>query len=369
MVSWSIHISRWKAVASSLILVLITTVACTPAAPSTPTPLPLADELTVYYWDGGMPQAIFDAFTEEYGVKINFQSYASYAEAQEQIRAGKVVDVTFLGNDFVGESMHEELLAALNLANIPNLRNVAANFRDLAFDPGNKYSIPFAWGTSGLVVRTDLFGKPVTSWNDLWAADFQKAGIWDDRRTMIGLALRSLGYSVNTETPAELEAALDRLVELKARALFMEQFDPWTSAPELNSGRIVIALGWAYDGLTGRDMNPAIAYVIPEEGAILWLENVVIPATSPHQYTAELFINFILRPEMSAQFANETYYAVTNEAAKPLIDPAILSDTIVFPDSEMLANSQLTLPLSPAVRALYDDVWARFMAAPGGMLE
>ncbi len=354
----------------SIIMSVFVLIGCssTPAVPPTPTQPPLAKELIIHNWDGGMPQPILDAFTAEYGVAINYQPYASYAEAYANLEAGKVYDVAFLGNDFIGQSLGTGLLAELNLSNIPNLRNVAVNFRDLAYDPGNHHSIPYAWGTTGLVVRTDLFGKPVTSWNDLWEAEDGRAGIWDDRRSMIGLTLRSLGYSSNTDKSEELEAALNRLLELKPRVLFMEQFDPWTSVPELDSGRITIALGWAYDGRAGRDLNPAIEYVIPNEGTLLWLENMVIPANSPNKSTAELFINFMLRPEIAGQYVNGTFYAVSVELAENFIDPGILNDTIIYPTDEMLVNAELALPLSPEAKALYDDVWQRFMEAPGGSL-
>jgi spermidine/putrescine transport system substrate-binding protein len=325
----------------------------------------LAKELTVYYWDGGMPQSIIDAFTAEYGVAINYQAYASYAEAESNMEAGKVYDVVFLGNDFIGQLLRTNLLAELNLSQIPGLRNVSVNFRDLSFDPGNRHSIPYTWGTTGIVVRTDLFGTTVTSWNDLWKADSGKVGIWNDRRSMLGLTLRSLGYSANSDNVAELEAALKRLLELKPRALFVEQFDPWTSAPELASGRITIALGWAYDGRAGRDLNPAIQYVLPKEGTLLWLENMVVPANSPNKYTAELFINFMLRPEIAAKFGNETLYAIVNEPAKALINADILNDPIVYPTDDMLVNAELIMPLSADVKRLYDDVWKRFMEAPG----
>jgi spermidine/putrescine transport system substrate-binding protein len=339
---------------------------CSPAStiPPTPTVPSLAQELTIYNWEGGMPQAILDAFTAEYGVAINYQHFASYAEAEDSLKSGKAYDVVFISNDFIGQILDMDLLAELDLSNIPNLINITVNFRDLAYDPGNRHSIPYAWGTTGLVARTDLFGKPITSWNDLWESEIGQAGIWNDRRSMIGLTLRALGYSANSDKPEELNKALERLLELKARAQFMEQFDPWTSAPELDSGRITIALGWAYDGMAGRELNPAIEYIIPQEGTLLWLENMVIPANSPNKYTAELFINFMLRPEIAGQYVNETFYAVAVEPAAEFIDPTILNDPVVYPTNDMLTNAELILPLSAEAVRLYEDIWQRFLDAP-----
>ncbi|MBL8154111.1 MAG: spermidine/putrescine ABC transporter substrate-binding protein [Anaerolineae bacterium] len=353
----------------TVILALIALSACSsaPAIPPTPTSQPLAQQLTIYNWEGGLPQEILDAFTAEYGVTIDYQTFTSYAEAVSNLEAGKGYDVVFMGNDFIGQILGTELLAELDLSNIPNMRNISVNFRDLSYDPGNLHSIPFGWGTTGLVVRSDLFDKPVTSWNALWEAEVGKSGIWDDRRALIGLTLRSLGFSANSDKPEELEAALNRLLELKGRVISLESIDPWTSAPALDSGQITIALGWAYDGIAGRDLNPAIEYVIPQEGTLLWLENMVIPANSPNKYTAEMFINFMLRPEIAGQYVNATFFAVANEPAKAFIDPTILNDPIVYPTQELLTNAELLLPLSAETKAIYDAIWDRFMQAPGGI--
>jgi spermidine/putrescine transport system substrate-binding protein len=339
----------------------------TPTVYPTPTAPPLAETLTLYGWDQIVPSTILEAFTREFGVAVDLQVFVSQDEALASIASGEVYDVVFLENDYIGPALEAGLLAELNLNTIPNLRNIAANFRDLTYDPGNRHSIPYYWGTSGLVVRTDLVDAPVTSWSDLWRAEPGQAGIWDYQRMMFGLALRSLGYSINTDQPEAIEAALERLLELKPRAVFLEQFDLWSSAQALASGTVSIALGWANDALAGRELNPAIEYVIPDEGTMLWVDNLVVPANSPNQYTAETFINFMLRPEIAAQYTNEIFFAVTNEAAREFIDPAILSDPVVYPTDEMLVNSELILPLGQETKALYDAAWQRFMDAPGGI--
>jgi spermidine/putrescine transport system substrate-binding protein len=345
-------------------ILLVTGCADSPSITSITTPPQPAEELTIYNWDGGLPQAILDAFTTEYGVAINYQTFVNYEEAVANIESGNVYDVVMLDSTYIAELLRSGRLTELNPSNVPNLRNISVNFRDLIYDPGNRHSIPYSWGTTGLVVRSDLLGKPVSSWSDLWAGEIGKVGIWHDPRSMISLTLRQLGYSVNSHNPVELEAALERLLELKPRAVFLEQFDPWTSAPVLDSGQITIALGWAYDALAGQELNSAIDFIIPQEGTLLWLETMVIPANSPNQYTAELFIDFMLRPEIAGQFVNEMYYAVANDPAEEFIDPAILNNPIVYPTNDVLANAELLLPLSDEAQQLYDEIWKRFMDAP-----
>jgi spermidine/putrescine transport system substrate-binding protein len=180
---------------------------------------------------------------------------------------------------------------------------------------------------------------------------------------LIGLTLKSLGYSVNSENPAELEAALGQMIRLKGQAVFLEDLDPYTSAYALNEGLISLAFGWTYDAVISQDISPNITYVIPREGTILWGDNMIIPASSPHKYTAEKFIDFMLRPEISALYTNTNFYATANDAAYDLIEPSIRSNPAIFPPPESLQNAEILMPLSAEGEALYDSIWARFMEA------
>ncbi|MSP12224.1 MAG: spermidine/putrescine ABC transporter substrate-binding protein [Chloroflexi bacterium] len=328
----------------------------TPAAP------PLAAELVLYDWKENMPQAVLDAFTQEYGVKVNYLTYEAQPEAIDNMRAGQTYDVVVIDSRFIPMLAKAGLLAALHKNNIPNLRNISANFRELAYDPDNRYSVPYNWGTTGLVVRSDLVAEPVTRWADLWDSRYAgRTGIWAGQdREMIGLTLKSLGYSANSMKPGELERALQRLLELKRDVVFLGDYDPASSADVLASGGVVIAMGYASDLLLGREKNPAITYVLPQEGALMWNDTFVILANSRNQYTAELFLNFLMRPDINAQIANENHYATPNEAALPFIDPAILNNPVIFPPNDSLVKAELILPLDEAGQKLYADIWRRF---------
>jgi spermidine/putrescine transport system substrate-binding protein len=349
-----------------LIAALNLLAACSsPAASPTPAPTPqLAKKLILYNWPGYMPQSVLDAFTAESGVKVIYEAYETPEQAVDNMRAGQVYDVVVMGNELIPTLVADGLLAEIDYRNVPNFKNVSANFRDLAYDPDNRHSVPFNWGTTGLLVRSDLVAKPVTRWADLWDERYAgKIAVWPIESELIPIALKSLGYSANSENPAELETALQRLLELKRNVVFWD-LDAPSIVPPLASGEAVMADGWAYDALTGREENEAIVYVLPEEGTILWGDNFVIPANSPNKRTAELFLNFLLRAEIGAQIANELYYANANEAARALIDPSVLNDPLVFPPEDALHNAEILLPLSPEGQALHDDIWARFMSAP-----
>ena len=349
-----------------LMLLLLAACGTSTPPPTTPTSIPLAKEIFFRDWEGDMPQSVLDAFTAEYGIKVNYVIYESQEEAIDDIKAGQTYDVVVMESRLIPLLIQQNLLAQLDQRNLPNTKNLSASFRELAYDPGNRYSIPYSWGTTGLVYRSDLVDEPVTRWSDLWDPRYAgRVALWTGQsREVISLTLKSLGYSANSESPTELEAALERLLELKTKFLAVEDFDLYTSAGILNSGQAVIAMGYANDVLLGRESNPAISYTLPKEGALLWNDAFVIPANSPNKYTAELFLNFLLRANINAQVVNENLFATPNEAALPLIKTEILSDPVIFPANSDLANAELLLPLSPQGQQLYGQIWQRFNTTP-----
>lgn len=350
----------------TLSAILIVLVGCgAQAAPApTSTPPQLAEELVLYDWSEDQIETVFDEFAEEYGVKITYVTFDSTEEAVEKLRAGQVYDIVVMENQFIPALIAEGLLAEIDYRNVPNFKNISPNFRNLAHDPQNKHTVPYSWGTTGLVVRSDLIAEPVTSWADMWDPRYRgQVANWETTpRYTLGAALKSLGYSVNSEDPAELEAALEHLLELKPGSIWLGG-DSHTPAPLLGSGEVVMALGWSEDVWLAQEESDAIAYALPQEGTILWGDNFVIPANSPNRYTAELFLNFILRPEISAQIVNGNYYPMANEAAKSFVDPEILQDPVVYPTNQEMKNAELLLPLSKEGEQLHAEIWERFLAA------
>lgn len=344
--------------------------ACGGATPTVvPTPTPAyAKEITLYDWTNDMPESIFEDFKAEYGIHVNYKSYEAQEDAIESMKAGDVYDIVVLDTQFIPSLISSGMLRPINYQNVLNFKYVSANFRDLVYDPGNRYSIPYNWGTTGLVVRSDLANGPVKRWEDLWKQESAgKVLIWRGvERQMMGMALKSLGYSVNSENPEELEEALARLLELKPNCIFAEDSDETleSSSPILLRAEAVIAVGWSNDVLEARPENPNVTYVLPEEGALLWGDNFVIPANSPNQSTAELFLNYLLRPEVSAQLTNYNNYPTANEKARELVDPALLNDPVVYPKNTDLKNTEIILPLSPEGQKLHDEIWDRFLNAP-----
>jgi spermidine/putrescine transport system substrate-binding protein len=327
------------------------------------TPAPLAREIILYNWAEYLPESVLETFTAETGIRVRYLAYETQEQAIASIRAGEVYDIVVLEKDLLPGAIQEGLLAPINYRNVPNFKNIAPNFRDLAYDPDNRHSIPFHWGTTGLLVRSDEVKTPIRRWADLWDPRWAgRVALWPLQRDLFAIALKSLGYSANSENPAQVEAALAQLLKLKSAAIFIDNTEA-SIVPVLESGQALIGVGWAYDALTAREADLPIRYVLPEEGSIIWGDHLVIPANSPRQREAELFLNFLLRPEISARIVNESYYPMANDAARPFILPDLLNDPIIYPPESALQDAEIIMPLSPQGQQLYDALWARFLAA------
>ena len=362
--TWLSKAMTWsRGVAIGLLAATLLTACRVPAPMVAAAERELPRELIFYDWVDNVPQSILDAFEAEYGVHVTRYTFNSLDEMVADVRAGNQYDVVNVGNEVAPTLIAEERLALIDYDNVSNFTNVALNFRDLTIDPSNKHLVPLAWGTTGLVVRTDLTSTPVTRWADLWDERYAgKVLWWEQPRFSIAIALKSLGFSANSEDPTELEAALAQLLKLAGRVT-VEPYDIDTATTMRNNGQAVLSWGWSTDALAASETNGAIAYVLPEEGALLWGDNLGVLANSPNRYAAELFINFMLRPEIHAEYTNTVYMAAPNDAALPLINPEIVNDPVIFPAYEDLKEAEIILPLSAGGEKRYADIWTRFLDA------
>jgi len=336
--------------------------ACTSlASPPAPAPPPVK-ELILYNWEEYMPQPVLDAFQAEYGVRVTVLTYGSQEEAVENISTEKAVyDIAVVENEYIPALVAGGLLAEIDYRHLPNFKNISQNFRDLAFDPGNKYSVPYNWGTTGLLVRSDLVEKPIRRWSDLWDSSYPgKVAAREIPSELISIAVKSLGYPLNTDSAADLRLASERLLELKSKILFVPVAAEEGVAALLD-GEAAILVGWPGDAIFAQSQNDAITYILPEEGSMLWGDSFVISAKSPQQDTAERFVDFLLRPEISAEIINTYSYPSANEMALPFIDPEIAANPIVYPPNEVIQKSEWYLPLGEDGEELYKEIWAQFI--------
>lgn len=310
-----------------------------------------------------MPPAVLKAFTGEFGIPVRSLPFQSPEEADANLRAGAEVDLVVIENQLIAPLIADGLLAEIDYTRVPNFKNISANFRDLAMDPGNRHSIPGAYGTTGLVVRTDLVGQDLHRWADLWQPHYAGTiGLRAQPREIIGMTLVSLGYAFASENPEELAVVLQRLLALKP-AIILLDIDADDAVRQLLTGEIAILHGYAEEYQQARAGNPAVRYVLPREGTALWGESYAIPARSRHRQAAADLLNFLLRPEITAQIISEKKYAHANDAALALISPELRNDRVIFPTNEDLRQGVIIGPLSPAGKRLYAEIWNQFISA------
>jgi spermidine/putrescine transport system substrate-binding protein len=325
----------------------------------------MAKPLVIYGWSGYMPQTILDAFTAEFGMPVDYQVYSDQEEALAALQAGKQFDVVVLSNVHVPRAIRAGLLAEIDHKAVPNIRNLAAGFRNLAYDPESRYSVMIQWGTTGIVARADRLVAPLTAWDDLWNPAYAgKIGVWPYPTDLVGIALKSLGYSANSEDPQELQEAEEKLLRLRKNVFVMD--------PTLASGvgfllddKAVMVQGWSFDAMVAQEELGTLVYVVPKEGSFFWTDNVTIPRNSLHQAAAEQFINFLLRPQVSAEMVNELWVPSSNEAARAFVDPAVLDNPLVYPPAESLQNVEFPGVLSEATLRRHAEIWAKFLAEEG----
>ena len=311
--------------------------------------------LNVYNWSEYLPAEIITAFEKEFGVKVNYDTYSSNEEMLAKLSTGATgYDIVVPSDYAVSIMIHQDLALPLDKEALPKLANIDPRFLDLYFDPGNVYSVPYLWGTLGIAYNKTKVEEPVTSWEILWDPKYKgRIVVVDDMREIIGMALQTLGKSRNSTDPAELMAAKAKLATLVPA---IKAFDSDNPKGHLLSGEAWLGVLWSGDAALAGMENPDITYVLPEEGGGLWMENLVIPKGSRNPELAHEFINFILRPEVSAKLAEAFPHGNPNQAAHALIDPEILNNPASYPPAEALEKAEWLIDVGEAT-VLYDQIW------------
>ncbi len=325
----------------------------------------LAKELHVYNWSEYIDPQIYADFEKEFGVHVVEDTFASNEELLAKLQAGATGYDVIVPSDYMVEIMIEEgLLVELNHEDIPNIKNVDPKFANPPYDPGMVHCVPYQWGTTGIGYNSEVLEEPPDSWAYLFdpAVASEYAGqltMLNDSRESMGAALKYLGYSLNTTNEAQLTEARDLLIQQKkwVYAYDSEQYEDLLSANET-----VLAHGWSGDFFMAAVEDERIWYAIPKEGGTIWADNLCIPKTASSQYTAEVFINYLLRPEVGAAISNFTWYASPNAAAEEFIDAEILEEPAIYPPPEVMDKLEWIKDVGEAT-PLYERMWTEVKAA------
>jgi spermidine/putrescine transport system substrate-binding protein len=283
--------------------------------------------LRIFIWEEYIDPEVYRMFEREFGAKVLEDNYGSNEDMRAKLQAGGAVYDLVVPSDYMVMLLRKEgLLLPIDLSRIPNLKYLAARFRDPPYDPGHRYSVPYQWGITGIGYNTRQVIPPPTRWADLFEAAWiepykNRVSMLNDMREVIAAALVASGHSPETTDPQSLAQAQALLLRQKP---FLAKYDSESFEDSLASGETVLAQGWSGEIAMAQSQNPDIAFAIPAEGTFVFVDNWAIPKGTRQKELAEEFINFVLRPESSAMIVNHARYASVNEAARAFIQPDIL---------------------------------------------
>ena len=312
--------------------------------------------LTVYNWGDYIDPELITKFEEETGYKVSYETFDSNEAMYTKVKqGGTAYDLTIPSEYMIDKMAEEGLLIELDHSKIVGLENIDSRFLDQPFDPGNAYSIPYFWGTLGIIYNDTMVSKEITSWNDLWDPTYKNSVLLiDGAREIMGIGLQSEGYSLNEKDPLILAKTADKLKELmpNVKAIVADEIKMYMIQEEA-------PLAVTFSGEASEMLweNEHLHYVIPEEGSNLWFDNIVIPKTAKNIEGAYAFINFMLDPENAAINAEYVGYATPNKVAIERMDPEITSDEQFYPSDDILDKLEVYENLGPKSLGLYNDLF------------
>lgn len=316
--------------------------------------------LYLYNWGEYMDESLREKFEEETGIKIIYEEYATNEDMYVKIKSGGTVYDICIPSDYMIQKMiKEDMLETIDTGFIENYQYIGSDFQGLPYDPNNQYSVPYFWGTVGILYNSKMVNGPVDSWSVLF--DDQYKGqilMLDSQRDSLMVALKLLGYSMNTTDEQELE---------EAKKLLIEQRD-LVMAYVVDNGKDIMVSGgaafmqtWNGEAIYLRDDNPDLEFALPKEGTNIWYDGMVIPKGAEHYDEAIAFINFMLDPENAAQNTEWVGYSTPNTGAFDLLDEAIQNDPVAYPDITRLKNSEVFNDLGEAIE-IYNRIWTEIKA-------
>ena len=317
------------------------------------------EKLVVYNWGEYIDPEVLTMFEEETGIDIVYEEFETNEILYPKISSGAIAYDVICPSDYMIQRMIEnDLLSEINFDKIPNLKNIGKQYLEQSrqFDPENKYSVPYCWGTVGILYNKMMVDEPVDSWSILWDPKYKDNILMQDSvRDAFGVTLKYLGYSLNSIDLDELTEAKNLLIEQKplVQAYVIDQVRDKMIGNEA-------ALGVIYSGeaIYTQKENPNLEYVIPKEGSNIWIDSWVIPKNAEHKENAEKFINFLCRPDIALMNFEYITYSTPNEAARELIeDESIRNSEIAFPDLSRYDNLETFQYLGTEADQVYGDLW------------
>ncbi|MEJ1994126.1 MAG: spermidine/putrescine ABC transporter substrate-binding protein [Limibacillus sp.] len=319
--------------------------------------------LNFYNWDTYIGENTLSDFTSATGIEVTYDLFADNDELFAKLKGGNPgYDLIVPTNDYAEQMILAEMLVPLDHSMIPNKKNLSPSFQDADFDPGRKYTMPYMWGTMGLGYRKSRVDGVPSSWKTVFDSDQYSGRIaWlSEAGSMIGMALKYLGYSFNSKDPAQIAEAEALLIAQKGHVKTIAEDN---GQDLLLSGEVDLTVEWNGDILQVMEEDDDIGYVVPSEGSLLWQDTLAVPKGAPHPENAHKMINFILDAEVGRDIAEFIYYATANGAAREICSEDYRNNPAIFPSDETIANCESALYLGEERKRVIDEAWTRINAA------
>ncbi|NDJ18505.1 ABC transporter substrate-binding protein [Myxacorys almedinensis] len=322
-------------------------------------------DLHIYTWSSYIDQELVNAFREKTGINVVFDIFDSNETMLATFQAGKgsLYSIIYPSDYKVSQMIQLGLLSELERSRLDGLTNLLPRFQQSVHDPGNRYSVPVSWGTTGLLYNSEKLTDAPTDWTYLWDNKTRltrRITLMDDVREVMGAALRSLGFSYNSTNPTEIKQAYERLQELKPTIATFTT-DAWRD--QILAGDLLISMCYSADAVNAMEQNKALRYVIPKSGTSIWSDTMVIPKTAPNREAAYAWISFMLQPEVAATVTERLFFATPNSAAFQQLPEALRLNVSLFPSPADIGQSEAIAPIKKPILELYDQYWTKLTSS------
>lgn len=318
--------------------------------------------INVYNWGDYIAEDTIEKFTEATGIKVNYEMFDSNEIMYAKYKSGAVDYDVLIPSDYMIEKLIlEDELVKLNMDNIPNAKYIAEEFRGLAYDPKDEYSVPYMWGTVGILYNTTMVDEVVDSWDILWDEKYSGQIIMQNSvRDAFAVALKKLGYSINSTSKEEIDEALELLIE---QAPLVQAYVIDEVKDKMIGGEGALAVIYSGEAIYTADENSDLAYAIPKEGTNLWFDSMIIPKSTQNQAAAEAFINFMCDPEIAFNNTDYIGYSTPHTEAKNMLDDETRNNPSAYPSKAVLDMCEVYIDLGPEMTEYYNEKWNELKAS------
>jgi spermidine/putrescine transport system substrate-binding protein len=313
--------------------------------------------LNIYNVGDYINEDLIDKFEKETGIEVVYETYDTNEMMYQKLQGGSTNYDLIVPSDYMIEKLiKEDMVQEIDFNNIPNYKNIDDNFKKQSYDKDDKYSVPYMWGTFGILYNKTMVSNPVESWDILWDKKYEgEILMLDSVRDSMGIALKKLGYSMNSINPDEIQKAQEELIKQKPLVLAYVNDE---GKDRLLAEEAAMGIVYSGDAVTLMEQNENLQYIIPKEGTNKWIDAMCIPNNAQNKKEAELFINFMLDPQNSKENVDYIGYSTPNKATLEILDDSVKNNKVAYPSDEIIRKSESFIDLGDKLK-LYDDAWLK----------